>query len=93
MRPSFKVVFAKKNTCGSHEQCMRPTNTFFSKKNFKIGSHDTIHTFKNYFVTMFLVFSNKRYLNRALVVYSAKLYTEQKSLFLSPNIMKTSKII
>ena len=25
MRPSFKVVFAKKNTCGSHEQCMRPT--------------------------------------------------------------------
>ena len=25
MRPSFKVVFAEKNTCGSHEQCMRPT--------------------------------------------------------------------
>ena len=25
MRPIFKVVFAEKNTCGSHEECMRPT--------------------------------------------------------------------
>ena len=29
---------------------------------FKIGSHDTIHTFKIYFVTVFSVFSNKQYL-------------------------------
>ena len=37
---------------------------FLAKKNFKIGSHGTINTFKNYFITVFLVFSNKRYLNR-----------------------------
>ena len=27
------------------------------KSNFKIGFHDTIHTFKNYFVTVFLAIS------------------------------------
>ena len=35
-------------------------------KNIKNGSHDTIHTFKNYFITVFLVFSfnnNKSNLN------------------------------
>ena len=47
----------------------RPTSTFFSqkKKNFKIRSHDTIYTFKNYFATIFLGFSNKQYLIRPLV--------------------------
>ena len=34
------------------------------KKKFKIESHNIIYTFKNYFVTVFLVFSNKRYSNR-----------------------------
>ena len=33
------------------------------QNNFKTGSHGTIHTFKNYFTTVFLVFSNKRYPN------------------------------
>ena len=41
-----------------------PISNFFSKNNFKTRSHDTIHTFKNYFVIVFLVFSNKWYLNR-----------------------------
>ena len=39
------------------------------RKNIKNGSHGTIHTFKNYFITMFLVFSfqqNKLYPNRPL---------------------------
>ena len=36
---------------------MRPASTFFKKNNFKNGSHGTIHTFKNYFGTVFLVFS------------------------------------
>ena len=35
---------------------MGPTN-FTSKFFVKNGSHDTIHTFKNYFVTVFSVFS------------------------------------
>ena len=44
----------------------RPTNTFFNKIFIKTEFHDTIHTFKNYFVTVFLIFnfSNKSYLNR-----------------------------
>ena len=35
------------------------THKYFiqEKKNFKIGSHNTIHTFKNYFVTIFSIFS------------------------------------
>ena len=37
---------------------------FFSKNNFKTESHDTIYIFKNYFATVFSVFSNKWYLNR-----------------------------
>ena len=43
-----------------------PTSTFFTKNNFKTGFHGTIHIFKNYFPTVFSVFSNKRYLNRPL---------------------------
>ena len=46
--------------------CSQDPQVFYSKKNFKIGSHSTIHTFKNYFTTVFSVFSfqpNKRYSN------------------------------
>ena len=38
----------------------------FNKNNFKIGFQYTIHTFKNYFVIIFSIFSNKRYLNRPI---------------------------
>ena len=39
---------------GSPALFMGPKSTLFrKKKNFKTGSHITIHTFKNYFVTMF----------------------------------------
>ena len=42
---------------GSRALFTGPTNTLFrKKKNFKTGSYSTIHTFKNYFVIMFLVF-------------------------------------
>ena len=44
------------------------------KKNFKFGSYDTIHIFKNYFVTVFSIFSNKRYPNRPLDVYRHKFF-------------------
>ena len=40
--------------------------SFFTQTFIKNGYHDTIHTFKNYFTTVLLVFSfqqNKRYLN------------------------------
>ena len=36
---------------------IRPTNIFFSNFFIKNGSHITIHTFKNYFATVFSVFS------------------------------------
>ena len=41
-------------------------NNFFNKNNFKIGSYGTIHTFKNYFIT---VFSNKWYPNIPLIKF------------------------
>ena len=47
------------------------SNTVHTLKNIKNGSHDTIHTFKNYFATVFSVFSfskNKFYLNGPLSV-------------------------
>ena len=42
-------------------------STVHGLKNIKNGSHGTIHTFKNYFATVFLVFSfskNELYPNR-----------------------------
>ena len=52
---------------GSRALFTRSTNTLFSNKNFKIGSNDTIHIFKNYFAIIFLVFSNKQYSNGPLI--------------------------
>ena len=43
-----------------------PQTSFFSNFFIKNGSHNTIHTFRNYFAIMFSVFSfqqNKQYLN------------------------------
>ena len=54
--------------CGSHVLFMRPISTDFKKKFFKIGLHSIIHTFKNYFATVFSVFNNKQYPNRLLVL-------------------------
>ena len=64
-----------------HALFMRPTATLFREKNIKNGSYGTIHTFKNYFVTLFSVFSfqffnfskNKLYSNRPLVPWKFKL--------------------
>ena len=41
--------------CGSHTLFMGSTSTEFCKKKIKTKSHGTIHTFKNYFATIFLV--------------------------------------
>ena len=41
----------------SHALFTGPTSTLFRKKKFKNRSHGTIYTFKNYFVTVFSVFS------------------------------------
>ena len=40
-----------------HTLFMEPTTTLFRKKYIKNESHDTIHTFKNYFAIVFSVFS------------------------------------
>ena len=40
--------------------CSWDHNHFIQKKNVKNGSHDTIHIFKNYFSTVFSVFSSSK---------------------------------
>ena len=62
------------------EQCTRtlfidPQTSLFSNFFIKNGSHGTIHTFKNYFDTVFLVFSfqfqqNKFYQHGPIVITS-----------------------
>ena len=44
-------------SCTIHTLFMGPTTTLFRKKNIKNGSHGTIHTFKNYFATVFSIFN------------------------------------
>ena len=44
-------------------------STFSNKIFIKIGFNGTIHTFKNYFITIFLVFSNKRYPNEPYICF------------------------
>ena len=53
------------------ESCILFAESVSVKKcnsNFKTGSHDTIYIFKNYFTTVFSVFSNKQYLNRLYIL-------------------------
>ena len=47
-------------SCTVHGTHKNEIQQFF----FKTGFYGTIHTFKNYFTTLFSVFSNKRYPNR-----------------------------
>ena len=54
---------------GSYVLFMEPASTEKRKYNFKTESYGIIHTFKNYFTTIFLVFSNKRYPNRPINNY------------------------
>ena len=42
---------------GSRVLFTGPTSTLFSKIFINIGSHSTIYTFKNYFITVFSIFS------------------------------------
>ena len=67
LRMKFSIAFGV--LCGSHILFTGFASTDFSKIFFKTGSHDTIHTFKNYFATVFSIFSNKRYSNRPLVCF------------------------
>ena len=50
---------------GFYALFIKPISTFFrKKKNFKTRFYGIIHTFKNYFIRVFLVFNNKQYLNK-----------------------------
>ena len=44
--------------CGFYALFTGPANIKFGKIDFKIGSHSTIHTFKNYFTTVFSTISS-----------------------------------
>ena len=48
-------------SCTIYTLFTRPTTTLFKKK-IKNGFHGTIHTFKNYFATIFSVFSKISYI-------------------------------
>ena len=66
VNPPFKCTLSLKTEVfnifsGSFVLFMRPACIFLSKKNFKTRFYSIIHTFKNYFPT---IFSNKWYLNR-----------------------------
>ena len=77
-RVSALFFFLGSRTCWLfvHEQCIRALFTdlqisLFNHIFIKNGSHDTIYTFKNYFTTVFSVFSfqfqqNKFYPNRRI---------------------------
>ena len=52
MRSTFQCF-----SMGSMHSLWNSQTSFFNKTFIKNGSHDTIHTFKNYFVTVFSVFS------------------------------------
>ena len=52
-----KKISREMHTNGSHLLFTDPQTSFFNNFFIKNGSHDTIHTFKNYFVTVFSVFS------------------------------------
>ena len=71
--------------CGSRALFTGSTNMDFSKFFFKIGSYGTIHTFKNYFATVFSIFSNKQYPNQPIDEFDKAIYDEydeNKLLFL-----------
>ena len=56
---------------GSRVLFTRPTNLFFFKTFIKNESHDTIHTFKNYFTIIFSVFSfsNNKFNSNGPILY------------------------
>ena len=66
------VIILCGNKVTVHILFMGPTITLFRKKNIKNGSHGTIHTFKNYFTIMFLIFNfqqNKLYPNGSYMLF------------------------
>ena len=68
----MKVLCVWRFLCGSHALFIRPTSTDFSKFFFKTGSHGTIHTFKNYFTTVFSVFSFQFSATSGIQTYSKR---------------------
>ena len=66
----FDIVYVwialKRKKKKLHLTFMGPISMEKRKFIFKIGFHDTIHTFKNYFAIVFSVFRNKRYPNRPI---------------------------
>ena len=61
---SFFFFFLRVNSNLTWVHCSRTVQycsyTVYVLKNIKIRSHDTIYTFKNYFATVFSVFSNNK---------------------------------
>jgi len=69
--------------CGFCTLFTRLVNMDFSKFFFKIKFYGTIHTFKNYFATVFSIFNNKRYSNRPDYLQSFRYELSMLELFQS----------
>ena len=54
---SLDTIFAFECFLVGPVHCSWTRKYFFQQINFKIGSHDTNYTFKNYFVIVFSVFN------------------------------------
>ena len=70
-----------------HALFMYCTCTVYAFKNIKNGSHDTIHTVKNYFATVFLVFN----FQFSVSVKISCIQTDPKYGYIQPTIARMDK--
>ena len=90
----------KYSTCARLRKCLRflasyalftgPASTESSKYNFKIRSHSTIYTFKNYFATMFLAISGIQ--TDLICLFGNSLFSWNWKFFVESIIDKTKKV-
>ena len=67
-----------------------PASTESSKYNFKIRSHSTIYTFKNYFATMFLAISGIQ--TEPICLFGNNLFSWNWKFFVESIVDKTKKV-
>ena len=71
---------------------LRDPQTFFSNKTFiKNEFHSTIHTFKNYFITVFLIFSKISCIQTDLTHYISSLLILSKKKNLPTILVQTNR--
>ena len=93
MKPSFKVVFLKKSTCGSPEQCTGPTKTAGCAKNTGRGRYpNRYHVVPR--ITTNILLKKTKFLSRKLdqIISKVKMYVTTLSKKEKPNVTTIFKI-